>query len=154
MKTLEERIHKTETCWIWTGHIKTDGYGHVWDRTSNKLKYAHRVAYEKFKKPIPNGARLDHTCHTKDTSCVGGKSCPHRRCVNPDHLEPISFRENVLRGRGIAATNAKKTHCKHGHEFTPRNTLVRNKTREGNRECRICKNVNMRKYYFNKKKVG
>jgi hypothetical protein len=59
-----------------------------------------------------------------------------RNCVRPDHLEPVTQRENVLRGVGTAATHAKQTHCEHGHEFTPEHTIIR---RNGSRECRPCK---------------
>jgi len=76
-------------CWVWTGGLTYDwrggnraGYGRF--SIGGKPKLAHRVAYELFRGPIPDGMVLDHTCERKS-------------CVNPDHLEPVSSRENVLR---------------------------------------------------------
>jgi hypothetical protein len=98
---------------------------------------AHRVAYEMLVGTIPKGLDLDHICHN-GSGCGGGESCPHRRCVNPDHLEPVTHRENMLRGETVAAMHARKTHCIHGHEFTPENTRIK---RDGSRNCRACDRV-------------
>ena len=49
---------------------------------------------------IPHGYDIDHVCHNAAAvagRCAGGDSCIHRRCVNPDHLEPVTRRENTLR---------------------------------------------------------
>lgn len=120
-------------CWPWTGGI-WKGYGYIGiDRKSER---AHRVAYELEHGPIAPGLVLDHTCHN-DTGCDGGRACLHRRCVNPAHLEPVTDRANVLRGSGITARNAAKTHCKRGHELSGHNLMV-----EGTaRACRICRNA-------------
>lgn len=64
--------------------------------------------------------------------------CGVRRCVNPEHLEAVTHRENLLRGTGFAAVNAAKTHCPHGHEYTPENTY-HNPNPNGGRICRTCK---------------
>jgi len=107
-------------CWPWTGHIGEDGYG-VFKRRKER-KGAHRYAYEFAIGPIPPGLEIDHLCLV-------------RHCVNPLHLEPVTHRENLLRSRNFAALNARKTHCKRGHEFTQENTyLWRDKTRI----CRMC----------------
>jgi hypothetical protein len=48
-------------------------------------------------------------------------------------LEAVTNRENMLRGVGVCALNARKTHCKHGHEFTPENTY---RVKNGGRACK------------------
>lgn len=83
---------------------------------------AHRVFYEHHVGPIPLGLTIDHLCKVT-------------RCVNPDHLEPVTQRVNTLRGDGPSAVNARKTHCPHGHEYTPDNTYVR---KAGGRICKTC----------------
>jgi hypothetical protein len=85
--------------------------------------------------PVPDGLELDHLCHTNDSSCPGGRTCPHRPCVNPFHLDAVPPSVNTLRGNGPSALNSRKTHCKNGHEFTPQNTRI---TRKGHRWCRAC----------------
>jgi hypothetical protein len=71
---------------------------------------------------------------------VRERGCVNRHCVNPAHLEPVTNRTNLLRGTGFAATNAQKTHCIHGHEFTPENT----KHEKLGRKCRTCDRTNKR----------
>ena len=62
--------------------------------------------------------------------------CRVRSCVNPAHLELISVKQNVMRGTGLTAMNAKKTHCPSGHEYTPANTYIFPDGVE--RKCREC----------------
>lgn len=122
-----DRIHVDGTgCWLWTGERNNAGYGVVdarnrVDGTGRPLR-AHRVVYEMLIGPIPAGLVIDHLCRVP-------------LCVNPAHLEPVTDRINALRGIGIAAVNAAKTHCIHGHEFTPENTRFRS---NGSRNCRAC----------------
>lgn len=121
-------------CWHWTEPINAGGYG-VFSAGGMK-RLAHRASYTLFMGPIPAGLELDHLCHTLDVGCPGGEGDPHRRCVYPGHLEPVTELENALRGRGPSAVNAAKTHCKNDHEFTPENTYV---DPQGGRECRTCR---------------
>ncbi len=110
-------------CWVWTGKLSTGargGYGHL--RIGNSNPPAHRVAYELLVGPIPAGLVIDHLCR-------------NRACVNPAHLEPVTNRENLLRGVGAPASHARKTHCIHNHEFTPENTRL---GLNGRRQCRTC----------------
>lgn len=123
-------VGRDDECWPWTGGCDSHGYGQYRNRG------AHRWAYEYLVGEIPEGKHLDHECHNKDESCVGGKGCPHRKCVNPFHLKPIEpIHNQFLSGRSPVAQNALKTHCLRGHEFTEENT----KHYDGRRICRKCK---------------
>jgi hypothetical protein len=116
-----------EECWDYTAGIDKDGYGQFSGPGGESVK-AHRFAWEAFVGPIPPGMMPDHLCR-------------NRRCVNPDHLEIVTNRVNVLRGESFAAVNARKTHCIRGHEFTPETTRL---TSKGHRQCRICRRANER----------
>jgi HNH endonuclease len=131
------KVQKTDGCWPWIGGIEPLGYGRlkIGGRAGRWVK-AHRFAYELLVGPIPSGLDLDHLCHNADPACPGGKNCIHRRCVNPAHLEPVTHRENVLRGQGFAAQQARRTHCPQGHPYDSANTYVDASRR---RHCRACK---------------
>lgn len=117
------KIHKTSNCWLWIGNINYAGYGEF--NYQNKTWRAHRMAYELFKGKIPNGKQLDHLCRV-------------RHCVNPDHLEPVTTYENIMRGMAPSAQAARRGNCEKGHPYTIENTrYYRYKTR--GRGCRICR---------------
>ncbi len=86
-----------DECWPWMGFCQKNGYGQ-YGTTGARL--AHRIAYQYLVGPIPKGLVLDHLCHTRDVECADNEACVHRRCCNPAHLEPVSRRENIARGRG------------------------------------------------------
>lgn len=135
------KVDKTDAddCWLWMGARNPGGYGLIW--WEGGPRKAHRVAYELLVGPIPGGLQLDHTCHTNDLECTGGVTCEHRACCNPAHLEPVTNRENSLRGTSFAANNARKTHCPQGHEYTPQNTYLL----QGRRYCRACNRKDRRR---------
>jgi len=81
---------------------------------------------------IPYKLELDHLCRVK-------------HCCNPDHLEAVTHYTNLHRGASIQARNAKKTHCKWGHEFTPENTYII--PSGAGRACRACKANTSRRLY-------
>ena len=112
-------------CWNWTAScFKSSGYGQFSTRENvRRSRVAHRIAYELVLGDVPDGLVLDHLCR-------------NRRCCNPAHLEPVTTRTNLLRGFGASGVNARKTHCKWGHEFTPENTYIDKKN--GARQCRAC----------------
>lgn len=94
MQTTEYVIDPATGCWIWQKNVRL-GYGRAW--RDGRLVSAHRWFWEQRNGSIPEGLDLDHTCHN-GSGCPGGHSCPHRRCVNPDHLEVVSRAINVRRG--------------------------------------------------------
>jgi hypothetical protein len=109
-------------CWEWQGYLAHDsGYPRI---TIGRISYrAHRISYEAFVAPIPDGLTIDHLCR-------------NIVCVNPEHLEAVTVTENIRRSNAPNAVNARKTHCKYGHEFTPEN--IRINVVNGGRQCRKC----------------
>lgn len=128
-------------CTPWSGPLDQDGYGRI--RVDGVQRRAHRVLYERVHGKIPEPLTIDHLCHNSDRTCPGGVACPHRACVNLDHLEPATRRANTLRGVGPTALNARKTECVNGHEFTEDNTHV---AADGRRSCRACWRVRSAAY--------
>lgn len=121
------KVDKTDTCWLWTRTLERGGYARF--RLNGKMKSAHRLSYNDAIGPIPEGLQLDHLCRV-------------RHCVNPDHLEPVTARENTLRGEGPASMNARRTLCVNGHPFT--GLTVRP---EGNeRWCHACRLESKHRY--------
>jgi hypothetical protein len=103
-----------ESCWEWLGTKSAAGYGQM--RVAGSRQYTHRVSYEMFVGPIPEGLSIDHLCR-------------NRACCNPAHLEAVTHAVNVARGE-----RPTRTHCIHGHELSGRNLVIR---AEG-RLCRQC----------------
>lgn len=110
-------------CWLWMRTLTGAGYGG--QSLFGKKRLAHRISYELLRGPIPAGLQIDHLCRC-------------RSCVNPDHMETITRRENILRGMSPLAINARKTHCRHGHEFTAENTYVCDNRGSLGRMCKRC----------------
>lgn len=105
-------------CWLWTAATQRSGYGYMRD-ANRRMRVARRLAWEASVGPVPEGQVLDHLCRT-------------RACINPDHLEPVTERENILRGVAPTAQNARKTHCPRGHVHDAVDS-------RGRRICTICK---------------
>lgn len=113
-------IDKKE-CIIWEGPI-IETHGNKYGRLpGKKLVLAHRIAYTNRYGEIPPDLVIDHLCR-------------NGLCVNPEHLEAVTNVENILRGEGAPAKNARKTHCKNGHELSAENCW----NRKGRRACKIC----------------
>lgn len=108
-------------CWLWLASTNVRGYGNFC--ADGKVYRAHRWAYEALVGPVPRHLVLDHKCRVH---------C----CVNPAHLEPVTQRENILRGMAPAALQAARTHCIHGHELSGSNLYVKP---NGARQCIPCR---------------
>jgi hypothetical protein len=107
-------------CWIWTATTTSNGYGVAC--LNGGRTTAHRAIYELLVGQIDDGLVIDHLCRV-------------RNCVNPAHLEPVTQRENLMRGETTQGSiNGSKTHCIRGHEFTPENTYPH----PAGRSCRAC----------------
>lgn len=114
-------------CWLWTAGVSEKGYARVyWQGTTG---YAHRIIYKLLRGRIPAKLTLDHVCRV-------------RCCVNPDHLEVVTLRANILRGRSFSAVNSKKSHCPQGHPYNKANTC----NYRGQRRCRTCNNIRRQQY--------
>lgn len=133
MNTTSQRRHASPVgyivlengCWEWTGARDPHGYGR-WG-VDGKMVLTHRWMYELHIGKIPSGFELDHLCRNPP-------------CLNPDHLEPVSHRENCLRGTSPLARNAAKTHCVNGHPFDEKNTYIYPRQPKGcARACRTCR---------------
>lgn len=125
----------TNECWLWTGAPDDHGYGRV-DCGSVQTR-AHRVAWTLLvDDEVPDV--VDHHCHNVDTSCQGGNTCPHRRCVNPTHLRASNVLDNLAAGRSGGAIKAvRRNHCPAGHPLSGDNLHVRADGR--GRDCKKCR---------------
>ena len=151
--SLRERIEQkispepNSGCWLWTGCVGSHGYAQVAVEAGTTI--VHRILYEEKYGIIPEHLECDHLCRV-------------RCCVNPDHLELVTRRENVRRGEAPAGKKMNQTHCQNGHPLSGPNLLI-SKGRYGpNRRCRICRaqyvqdnhekiKAQMRAYYYARK---
>lgn len=127
-------------CWLWLGKPDSNGYGRL--QVGKKSCKAYRVSYELHREAIPNGMYVDHICHNVDETCKGGKTCKHRLCVNPNHLELTSKRGNTLSGKSFSARFARRTKCNYGHPFDTHNTVI---NKSGYRSCKTCRRLQSEK---------
>lgn len=132
--TIEDRLWSRfapdqETgCWNWTAAISAGSYGSIYYQ--GRMQKAHRISWTLTRGEIPGGLELDHLCR-------------NRRCINPDHLEPVTRRENLA--RGIQSNqNMGKMFCIRGHEFTAENTRI--KPGNGHRVCKTCMRMHVRNW--------
>jgi hypothetical protein len=121
------KVDKSGSCWLWTASRDPQGYGQF------GVVKSHRWAYMDTHGPLPDHLELDHLCRTP-------------ACVNPEHLELVTHRENLRRGIGSVAENMAKTICLNGHEFSEENTYL---TPNGGRTCKRCRVDRVRRWFKN-----
>lgn len=113
----ERVVYDPEThCWLWARALLSDGYGSA--KRDGRSGLAHRVAFEAYRGPIPEGLVTDHLCE-------------NTLCCNPFHLEPVTNTENIRRGK----RSDTATHCAQGHPWATNEYRYPN----GRRQCRACK---------------
>ena len=135
--------HDPNGCWTWTSIVKTEGYPYF--TFGMQAFRAHRLSYM-WATPGATfenmeGLQIDHLCR-------------NRLCVNPEHLELVTAKENTLRGTGLQSANAQKTHCAQGHPFDDVNTSLvwNNRDRAYQRRCKACSREWARKYAAEKRR--
>ena len=142
MLTIKERLRRRiilspwefegTPCWVWTGAKVQDAL-YKWSNpqpygvmgVDGRLMRTHRLAWEEYRGPIPEGLVIDHLCRVT-------------LCYNPKHLEPVTQKENVARGNSVWRNQQRgreRIHCKHGHDLTDESN-VRHTSR--GRECLAC----------------
>lgn len=117
-------------CWIWQKYVRPNGYGQI-GVPGRGGQYVHRIAYEQWRGPLEDGLQIDHLCRV-------------RRCCNPDHLEQVTGRVNLLRGEGFSARHARITRCPKGHPYDEANTYLRRN--DSARDCKACRTERNRNY--------
>lgn len=125
---LPQRRPELGRCHVWVGDRYPSGYGRV--KYENWASGAHRVALRLSGVEIPDGYHVDHLCRRKS-------------CVRPSRLEPVTPRENFLRGDHPAAVAWRAGQCRNGHRRTWLNTYVNPKTLE--RQCLDCRDRKIHK---------
>lgn len=96
---------------------------------------AHRITWEAlFGEPVAEGLEIDHLCKV-------------RACCNPEHLEAVTHKTNVLRGESFSAVNASKTHCKRDHEYE---SVGYYRIGISGRQCKLCHNIQQCAYMVRK----
>jgi hypothetical protein len=118
-------------CWLWNG-AQIEGYGIIRHYPSKKAFRVHRLIWQTLRGPIPKGLELDHLCR-------------NTLCVRPDHLEAVTHRVNLLRGKSPSALNAKKINCPNGHPYDGKDGL--------RRYCKTCRRNWHRKYFHKNKQM-
>lgn len=130
IKVSENNFYNGSPCWEWQRGKTGAGYAAICINYTDYL--VHRLLYQFFVGE-PGKLHCDHLCRV-------------RGCVNPAHIEPVPLRENVLRGEGIAARNAKKEFCKYGHILADENVKIYQNKGKTFRQCIECQKRRKNKF--------
>jgi len=128
-------IGNPDPCWLWVAGLQGGGYGQLW--VNGKHEQSHRISYEFANGDIPDNLEIDHICRV-------------RTCVNPNHLRAVTHKENVLCGESPSAKAVRRNECFRGHSFTEENTYLF----RGERNCKICRQFAMKRWYNKKSQDG
>lgn len=139
-KVIRKHITVSGECWNWDS-LDYGGYGRV--TSAGHSQIAHRAVWQILRGEVPEGLQLDHLCR-------------NRRCVNPDHLEPVTGVVNLRRSPiTVNSINLAKTECPSGHPYSGSNLLIRTNRKGQFRTCLECKRaqdaVNQRRYRLSRK---
>lgn len=121
-------VEPNSGCWLWFASHKEKGYGQL--RQDGVIRLAHRVSYEHFVGPIPDGLQIDHLCSTPE-------------CVNPEHLDAVTPVINVRRSRSSGEARRTWTRCRRGHIYGMNARL----DSSGHRICLTCRRASGRSGY-------
>jgi hypothetical protein len=118
------QVDQVTGCWVWTRAKGGGGYGAYQLGRGIGMRGAHIVAYCALVGPVPNGLQLDHLCR-------------NRPCCNPMHLEPVTGRENIIRGvgPGLARERLTRNECPNDHPYVDGSYWIDSR---GKRRCRKC----------------
>lgn len=128
-----DKVNITDDCWEWTASLRGTGYGAFSvPRPQGGFTHigAHQFSYWLCVGDVPAGYELDHLCR-------------NRKCVNPQHLEAVPHRLNMLRSTSPVADNALKTHCPQGHPYAGENLMIKHSARY----CRTCERARWNDWY-------
>lgn len=127
-------------CWLWTKATNQKGYGAITYK-GLKEKRVHRISYMLYVGKIKPGLSIDHLCR-------------NRNCFNPNHLEAVTNKENIIRGHSPSARNKRKTKCKNDHALSGENLVIRKGKHGPERNCRLCLRAYKKQYRLRRKKNG
>jgi hypothetical protein len=137
-------------CIFWTGKTDSHGYGRM-GPTLTGTAIAHRSAWILVHGPISPGLTVEHSCHSR-TWCLLGDGCPHRRCINPDHLGLLTLGANSALQHRVIPPECPKGHARRqlpgGQRYCPVCQKVANKAwldKDGNRAAQNAKRAERRK---------
>lgn len=125
IRVMRKVVKRDDGCWIFTGYTQPFGHGMVNLGAKKGKALTHRLVYERLVGPVPAGLELDHLCRVPS-------------CCNPEHLEPVTHRENVRRGNCSTVQTerfASMKTCRQGHARNSKNTYL---NKDGRRRCRPC----------------